>query len=631
MWLLAFGTSAAPAALVAQATSGIITGRITERASGQPLVAAQVQVVGTNRGAATAENGSFRIAGVPAGTYQLRVLRIGFQAQTLPVTVTAGGTANVTAALATSTVSLDAVTVTATGTQQRAREQGSNIAQVSVQQQPLAAVTNFGNLLAGRAAGVTVVQSSGTTGTGSRVRIRGANSVNQSNEPLLIIDGVRIDPSANSGSIGVGGQTISRLNDLKPEDIETFEILKGPAATGLYGTQAANGVIQVTTRRGSAGRAQWNAFGDLGTIRNFVNLPGNWTAYGRGTTGATAGQPLTQAGRNPGNSGTACALFNVAAGSCVVDSLTARSPLNVSGVSPVAVGNRNRIGGSVRGGNEVARYFLSSDGETEHGALRGNSLTRRNYRANLDATPTAGLNVGVSAGYLSSVTNLPQGDNNGFGLVPIGLIGGTVVCSPRTPCGTPGAASFDTTSAGYFNALSPGQLSQLQTPQGVERFTSAVNATYKVPKAEWLTLTGTGGLDVNNRDDQYLQPANLIPGPQNALGQRIRAKYTIGTYTMNGSAQASFTPVRDVTSQTTVGLQYQRDNFSGNTATGFGLAGGTTSLAGTSQQFAVGETNTYTRLFGAIVQQQVAGATACSSPRAFVGTATARSARTSGS
>ena len=577
----------APAALVAQATTGTITGRVTEGANGQPLAAVQIQVVGTQRGAQTAENGSFRITGLPPGTYQLRALRIGFQQRLVSVSVVAGQTAAAgTIALQASAVNLDVVTVTATGTTSRAREQGSNIAVVAVDSQPLAATPNFSDLVEGRAAGVTVIQSSGTTGTGARVRIRGANSLNQSNEPLLIIDGVRIDPNANSGSIAVGGQTVSRLNDLKPEDIETFEILKGPAATGLYGTQAANGVIQITTRRGATGRPQWNAFGDLGSVRNFVSYPGNYTAYGHTASGK-------------GVSGTTCSIYNVAAGACTVDSTTAYTPLNVDGASPFRDGDRNRIGGSVRGGGDIARYFLSTDGETEHGVFTTSNLTRRNFRANVDATPRPGLNLGISAGYLSSQLQLPQGDNNILGLVSGGLLGGPVVCSQATPC----AGGADTTSRGYFAGINAQQLNAIQTYQNVERFTGAFNGNYS--PLGWLVLTATAGLDVNNRDDQQVFPTGAINFSQYPLGYRQRNKFTIGTYTLNSSAQGSFRPVDYLSTQTTVGVQYQRDNNVGNYASGYGLLPGTASLAGTSQQFAVNEINQYARTYGLLIQEQL--------------------------
>ena len=108
--------------------------------------------------------------------------------------------------------------------------------------------------------------SAGETGAGSRIRIRGSNSISLSNDPLLIIDGIRADNSSQSSAQGTGGQLPSRFNDINPEEIEDIEIIKGPAAAALYGTAAANGVIQITTKKGRAGRTRWDAFGEGGHV-----------------------------------------------------------------------------------------------------------------------------------------------------------------------------------------------------------------------------------------------------------------------------------------------------------------------------------------------------------------------------
>src|SRR5262249_39195616 len=108
------------------------------------------------------------------------------------------------------------------------------------------------NVLSSRAAGVVVQENGGTTGSGARVRIRGSNSVSLSNDPLIIVDGIRINSEQDdaSSSIAVGGQVPSRLNDINPAEIDNIEVIRGPAAAALYGTAAANGVIQITTKRG---------------------------------------------------------------------------------------------------------------------------------------------------------------------------------------------------------------------------------------------------------------------------------------------------------------------------------------------------------------------------------------------
>ena len=96
-----------------------------------------------------------------------------------------------------------------------------------------------------RVPGVVVQQAAGETGAGSRIRIRGSNSISLSNDPLLVVDGIRVDNNAQSTAIGTGGQLPSRFNDINPEEIESIEVIKGPAAAALYGTAASNGVIHV--------------------------------------------------------------------------------------------------------------------------------------------------------------------------------------------------------------------------------------------------------------------------------------------------------------------------------------------------------------------------------------------------
>src|SRR5439155_7710489 len=119
-------------------------------------------------------------------------------------------------------------------------------------------------------------------GTASRIHIRGAASVSLTNEPLIVIDGIRFNNNVgNSGTtgsttVGVGGQVPSRFNDINPEDIESIEILKGPAAAAQYGTAAANGVIQVTTRRGRSGKPRWTTFVEGGSIKDVTDYPANY-------------------------------------------------------------------------------------------------------------------------------------------------------------------------------------------------------------------------------------------------------------------------------------------------------------------------------------------------------------------
>lgn len=217
----------------AQAQSATVTGQVTDRATGLPLPEAQIFVAGTPRGSRTGDDGRFRIAGIPAGTVQLRAIRIGYQASSVTITLVADQTATSNFSLVASATTLDEVVVTATGQSELRRESGVSVGRIDTSKVVLAAAPTLSNVLNARSPGLTVTQAGGTTGTSSRIRIRGSNSINLSNDPLLVIDGVRVNNSTTSFSIGLGGQTISRFDDINPEEIESVEVIKGPAAASL--------------------------------------------------------------------------------------------------------------------------------------------------------------------------------------------------------------------------------------------------------------------------------------------------------------------------------------------------------------------------------------------------------------
>jgi TonB-dependent SusC/RagA subfamily outer membrane receptor len=217
-----------------------------------------VRILGGTRGAVTDDSGSYRIVNVPPGAVQLSVQRLGYGPQSRSVVVTSGSTVTADFALSGAATTLDAVTVTATGQSERKRENGAPTATIDSAAIPKAAVSTLSDALSSRVPGVVVQTAAGEIGAGSRIRIRGSNSISLSNEPLLIIDGIRADNSPQSSAQGTGGQLPSRFNDINPEEVEDIEIIKGPAAAALYGTAAANGVIQVTTKKGRAGRTRWD-------------------------------------------------------------------------------------------------------------------------------------------------------------------------------------------------------------------------------------------------------------------------------------------------------------------------------------------------------------------------------------
>ena len=245
-----------PISFLGAQQTGSVTGTVTDAASLRPVSDASVFIAATAVEAYTDVEGNYRLSEVPVGEVEMRLERLGYGPVDRTLQVAAGQTSRVDFSLLVSAVALDELLVTATGLQRR-RELGNAAAVVRVEEVlERAAPVNLTSLLQGRATGVQVLQSSGTVGTASTIKIRGNGTISLSNTPLIYIDGSRVSNSVQSGP-GVGGQTTSRLNDLALEDIESVEIVKGPSAATLYGAEAAAGVIRITTKRGRSGITEW--------------------------------------------------------------------------------------------------------------------------------------------------------------------------------------------------------------------------------------------------------------------------------------------------------------------------------------------------------------------------------------
>ena len=265
MRFLALTLLACPALAAGQGT-GIIRGRISDAATGTPLVGVAVRVDGTTIGALTGEDGTYTITGAPAGARILTTRRLGYAPQRLAVTVPEAGDVTRDFALGKVATTLNDVVVTALG--QTAQQRSLGTAQQSVQGAVIAETQreNFVNALQGRIAGVNVTSTSGVPGASSSITIRGIRSISSSNQPLMIIDGLPMDnktlntnvlaadaPGSVTAFNNRGLDFTNRAADVNPEDIESMTVLKGPEAAALYGIDAANGAIVITTKRGKVG------------------------------------------------------------------------------------------------------------------------------------------------------------------------------------------------------------------------------------------------------------------------------------------------------------------------------------------------------------------------------------------
>ena len=239
------------------AQTGVVTGQVTDAATGRPLSGAQISIPGTGTGGLSAPDGRFRIANVPARSVEVRAEMIGYATITQTLNVVAGQTHTLDFALSQEALALDEIVVTGTAGQARRREVGNAISQISVDNvvEPIASIEN---LLQGRAPGMRVTFTDATIGSGAAIRLRGNVSMSQSNQPLIYVDGVRQAGDSYRGG-GANGNTkeASPMADIDPNDVERVEVIRGAAAATLYGSEAAAGVIQIFTRRGRDGAARF--------------------------------------------------------------------------------------------------------------------------------------------------------------------------------------------------------------------------------------------------------------------------------------------------------------------------------------------------------------------------------------
>ena len=585
-------------AVPAAAQSGSITGRVTDRGSSQPIQAARLQISQTGQVVNVRPDGRYTFASVAPGSYDVRVIAVGYAAEKKTATVTAGETVTLDFALDVVPFTLEEIITTATG-EQRRLELGHTVASIRADSlTALEPISSLSQLLQARSAGVTILPSSGTVGTGTRIRIRGANSVSLSNEPIIYVDGIKVNTSPASSSLGTGGQSPSRMNDINPDEIESIEIIKGPSAATLYGTEAANGVIRITTKKGTAGRARWNTYLEGGQILDKNDYLDNYRAVGRTITSGTPGGTLRT-----------CLLTQVASNTCTREQLLVTNPLLDDVMSPIGKGYRSQFGASVTGGSDAVQYYISGEFENEAGTfrlpdaeqdrlltsrgvselpnnvLRPNTNRRISLRTNLSTHLRDNLDVQTNVGYVSADIRLPQNDNNVLGMLPSGYFGTT-----------------DTLGVAGWGFFAPGEIFSLLRRQNMERFTGSAQAQWR--PLSWLSGRGTVGYDIGTRTDIQFDPTALGPafGTTN-LGNKFDTRTQLKTYTVDVGFSANFRLMPSLHSRTSVGTQYYKDVFFQNQAGGQRLTFGSEDVDGAAILSASQTTTTTTKL-GAFVEQQ---------------------------
>lgn len=566
----------APLRADAQAAGGTISGRVTDAATGNPVSQVRVLIAGTQNGTLTADNGRYTLRVTTTGAVTLDVNRIGYEAQ--KITVTVGATPVVAdVQIKQAAFSLSAVVTTVTG-QQRKVELANATTQINVAEKVAELpVSNMGQLLSGRAAGVQVV-SAGATGAGSRIRIRGQASLSLSNDPVVIIDGVRMTSASGSTANGVGGSAPSRLDDLNPEEIENIEVIKGPSAATLYGTEAANGVINITTKRGKAGKTRWNVYTENGAITDPNTYPLMYYGWGTQLTGTTAGTRVR------------CPAVSIAASLCRADSLRVGNAFLIDSLSPVDQGARQQYGMQVSGGSDRVQFFVAGETEVETGIykmpeieinrlkaeravegisssqIRPNALDRNSLRANLTALITPKATLQISSGFIASRQRLPQNEDNGNGLM-VGMLGGEW---REDLVDARGIKLLG------IRAFPMGDILSRTNTQSVNRFINSAQLRYE--PYSWLQTRAILGMDYASRVDNEINLFDQGPLGVNRAGQVENDRSEINQQTVDLGATGTKQVTGWLNSKTSVGMQYIRNFFSATGGTGQGLPPGATTI-----------------------------------------------------
>lgn len=455
----------APRPMLAQAT-GAIHGTVTDSTTQQPIVGAQVQVIGTSRRAVTNESGSYTISGV-SGTVTVRAQRIGFAPASHQALVGAGASVGADFRLTPIASTLSQVVVVGYGSRSRA-EVSSSVSTVSGAELTNTPVAGVDAALQGKVPGVQVTQNAGNPGNGISVRIRGSASISASNQPLYVVDGVPIQQEDFS-QLGFSGQNLTAITSLNPDEIESISVLKDAASAAIYGSRGSNGVILITTKRGHSGKARisFNAYAGSQRVEREINL-------------LDAKQYVAFMAEGAVNDGYKPADYGLVAG--VNDTLSTNWQDAIYRTAPV-----QNVNLGVSGGSDRMKYYVDGSYFNQEGIAVGSSYQRGNGRANLDFNATDRLAISTSVALSQERNFRIQGDASLTGIVT-NAVGNQPQFSVRNADGT-----FTDPKSGLQYPNSVALATFNSTPTTTQRAIANFEARYNITNA--LLFTGRAGLD----------------------------------------------------------------------------------------------------------------------------------------
>jgi TonB-linked SusC/RagA family outer membrane protein len=567
--------------LAAQAT-GTIQGQVTDGTTQRPLSGAQISLVGTQRGGLANSRGQYLILNVPVGTYTVRAEILGFGVQEMVVTVSVGQVTVGDFALSQQAIDLEELVVTGTAGRTQKRAIGNSVTSIRAEAiTDFAPVNDMTELLTARAPGLTLMANGGEAGAGSRIRIRGAGSINAGLEPVIFVDGVRIESSLQGtfDSDWGGSQAISPLDAINPDDVESIEVIKGPAAATLYGAEAAGGVIQIITKKGRAGiqGIQWSAQADYGeTGWNVVDTPTNYWLCTDANIGSAS---------YPG-----CHQFSTS--QPLEERILTHNPIRDDPATN-RTGRNYGMNVSARGGAESYDYYLSFETGEEQGVFYNNFARRTGGRANFGFVPTDRLNFNVNVGYVSTRNRMPLNNNASNGILRNGFRGRA-------------GALNDPWKTGY-QGFSPEMSNQYNQQVWGERLTMGVTAHYD--PTEWWSNRLTVGLDRDdrtNREFNTIDTTGRCPWGSTVCEGAVHTQFPLThRYTVDYSGTVNSDLAEGYTSALSAGMQLNSRKQVNNDIWGIGLIANHINLVSQAATTSAGQTRSEQTSLGFFIQEQV--------------------------
>lgn len=498
-----------PAVSHAQDETGTIVGQVVSN-DGDPMPGVNVVIASLNRGAATDAEGRYRLENVATGTHEIRAQFVGFRAQTASVTVEAGEEVVQDFTLREDLMQMDELVITGQGQSVERRKLSADVGVISASEIEEAPVASVDQLLQGRVPGSSVRMQSAQPGQGALINFRGITSAFASQTPVIYVDGVRVDNNSGT-SFSFGGESTSALSDLLTNDIERIEITKGGAASTLYGSDAANGVIQIFTRRGQEGSP---------TVRFRVEqgLDVPTTKFFRDTGFSFAGNVEDPDDPDFGRS------------NFIRDEI-----LSTAHMQNYYVG--------VSGGSADMTYNVSGRVQQSGGVQPNNASTLYALRGNVQTELAEDLNVGFTGAYTRS--NFSRLNN------------GTAIADPLTAFEV-GDAKFFSGQGTFDEALNLFLLPRIK--EGVDRFTLSVNAQYA--PSDLFSSRFTAGIDSRTNEQRLRNPSEADPLTGFDSGSLTRFNRDFKSVTLEYVGTLSYPREGRITSDFTFGVQGFRDETS---------------------------------------------------------------------